>query len=85
VRENCRNYEGIAEFTCKDGSLKLPISAVNDDYCDCSDGKVSSRYFPSSACLNSLLWFEIRGYRELFFTVCFLNASVHDTTHESCK
>ena len=25
-------------FTCKDGSLVLPIQRVNDDYCDCPDG-----------------------------------------------
>ena len=25
-------------FECKDGSAKLPVSQVNDDYCDCADG-----------------------------------------------
>ena len=25
-------------FTCKDGSLTLPIQRVNDEYCDCPDG-----------------------------------------------
>jgi len=25
-------------FTCLDGSATIPISAVNDDFCDCADG-----------------------------------------------
>ena len=26
------------DFTCLDGSVTLPFSYVNDDYCDCPDG-----------------------------------------------
>jgi len=26
------------DFTCLDGSLTIPFSSVNDDYCDCADG-----------------------------------------------
>ncbi|CAK9780364.1 hypothetical protein CC85DRAFT_287897 [Cutaneotrichosporon oleaginosum] len=28
----------LADFTCLDGSKTIPMSAVNDDYCDCPDG-----------------------------------------------
>ncbi|XP_070563708.1 glucosidase 2 subunit beta-like [Ptychodera flava] len=31
-------YENKETFTCLDGSLKIPFSLVNDDYCDCKDG-----------------------------------------------
>lgn len=31
-------YNPSQEFTCLDGSLTLPFSSVNDDYCDCPDG-----------------------------------------------
>ena len=30
-------YSG-ASFTCRDGSHTMPISLVNDGYCDCEDG-----------------------------------------------
>jgi len=26
------------QFMCKDGSMTIPYSRVNDDYCDCGDG-----------------------------------------------
>jgi protein kinase C substrate 80K-H len=28
----------LVEFTCLDGSEKIPLRRVNDDYCDCADG-----------------------------------------------
>lgn len=31
-------YDGVSEFSCKDGSQKLPASAINDEFCDCTDG-----------------------------------------------
>ena len=39
-------------FTC-DGSIVLPLSAVNDDYCDCEDGSDEPG---SSACPNGRFW-----------------------------
>lgn len=30
--------ETAGQWTCLDGSKKIPWSAVNDDYCDCPDG-----------------------------------------------
>jgi len=31
-------YDPAKDFTCLDGSLTVPFSSVNDDYCDCADG-----------------------------------------------
>ncbi|XP_022646223.1 glucosidase 2 subunit beta-like [Varroa destructor] len=31
-------YDPLKDFQCLDGSMKLPFSYVNDDYCDCPDG-----------------------------------------------
>ncbi|GMK53438.1 hypothetical protein CspeluHIS016_0100240 [Cutaneotrichosporon spelunceum] len=28
----------LTHFTCLDGTQRIPMSAVNDDYCDCADG-----------------------------------------------
>ncbi|BEJ14197.1 hypothetical protein CspHIS471_0313710 [Cutaneotrichosporon sp. HIS471] len=28
----------LSDFTCLDGSKSIPMSSVNDDYCDCPDG-----------------------------------------------
>eukprot|EP00835_Amoeboradix_gromovi_P006935 NODE_950_length_2826_cov_0.272094.p1 type:complete len:257 gc:universal NODE_950_length_2826_cov_0.272094:1096-1866(+) len=40
-------YSGT-DFTC-DGNIKIPISSVNDDYCDCKDG---TDEIGTSACSN---------------------------------
>ncbi|XP_003740071.1 glucosidase 2 subunit beta [Galendromus occidentalis] len=31
-------YDPLKDFQCLDGSMRLPFSYVNDDYCDCPDG-----------------------------------------------
>lgn len=31
-------YSQSGDFTCLDGSATIPASAINDDYCDCTDG-----------------------------------------------
>lgn len=31
-------YAPDRDFQCFDGSLLIPFSHVNDDYCDCADG-----------------------------------------------
>jgi protein kinase C substrate 80K-H len=50
LKQKLNNKRGIApnmlekylaggdKFKCFDGSLTVPLSAVNDDYCDCKDG-----------------------------------------------
>ena len=31
-------YDASKAFRCLDGSLTIPFSHINDDYCDCADG-----------------------------------------------
>ena len=47
-------------FQCRDGSAKVPIAAVNDDYCDCADGSDEPG---TSACPNSLFYCANKGYK----------------------
>lgn len=38
-RPVAHHYEpSNGNFTCLDGSRRIPVSAINDDYCDCPDG-----------------------------------------------
>lgn len=30
-------YDPSKDFTCLDGSVTVPFSSVNDDFCDCAD------------------------------------------------
>jgi len=47
-------------FECKDGSkTDLPLSKVNDDYCDCADGSDEPG---TSACENGLFFCPNRGH-----------------------
>ncbi|KAL1130098.1 hypothetical protein AAG570_013037 [Ranatra chinensis] len=47
------------EFTCFDGTLTLPTSYVNDDYCDCFDGSDEPG---TSACPNGIFHCGNDGY-----------------------
>lgn len=42
-------YAGVSTFQCKDGSLTVPITSLNDDFCDCNDGSDEPG---TSACSN---------------------------------
>jgi len=48
------------KFICDGGKKKLPVSAVNDDYCDCDDG---SDEYGTAACPNGHFYCLNRGYR----------------------
>lgn len=39
------------EFICFDGTIAIPFTAVNDDYCDCRDGSDEPG---TSACSNGV-------------------------------
>ncbi|CAI5956307.1 unnamed protein product [Closterium sp. NIES-65] len=49
-------------FSCRDGSRKLHISRVNDDFCDCPDGTDEPG---TSACPNSSFYCRNRGHNPL--------------------
>ncbi|WWD22735.1 hypothetical protein CI109_107228 [Kwoniella shandongensis] len=46
-------------FTCLDGSLTLPFSAINDDYCDCPDGSDEPG---TSACPIGIFYCKNEGH-----------------------
>ena len=48
-------YDPTKEFTCFDGSRKIPFKYVNDDYCDCQDGSDEPG---TAACPNGLFFFS---------------------------
>jgi protein kinase C substrate 80K-H len=52
-----------ASFTCLDGSRRVPLSAVNDDYCDCADGSDEPG---TSACKNGRFFCPQKGARSKF-------------------
>lgn len=47
-------------WKCLDGSLTIPYSALNDDYCDCPDGSDEPG---TSACANGLFWCANEGHQ----------------------
>jgi len=62
-------------FECKDGSAKLPISQVNDDYCDCADGSDEPG---TSACPNAKFFCTNKGYKSKIVFSSLVNDGVCD-------
>ncbi|KAG9293221.1 hypothetical protein G9A89_010592 [Geosiphon pyriformis] len=54
-----RTPESPAYWECLDGSAKIPWEAINDDFCDCTDGSDEPG---TSACLNSRFFCQNRGH-----------------------
>ena len=53
-------YPPDEDFTCLDGSNRIPFDMVNDDYCDCVDGSDEPG---TSACANGKFFCENEGFR----------------------
>lgn len=53
-------YIPTKDFTCFDGTVTIPFSYVNDDYCDCFDGSDEPG---TSACLNGVFHCTNAGHR----------------------
>ncbi|KAJ2486736.1 hypothetical protein IWW37_005515 [Coemansia sp. RSA 2050] len=51
--------DASGNFLCLDGSLSIPFSRVNDDYCDCPDGSDEPG---TSACNNGTFYCANRGH-----------------------
>lgn len=53
-------YDPEHDFTCFDGSRKIPFNQVNDDYCDCIDGSDEPG---TSACPNGSFYCSNAGHK----------------------
>nr|AXJ21600.1 glucosidase 2 beta-subunit [Glyphodes pyloalis] len=53
-------FSPTKDFTCFDGTVTIPFSYVNDDYCDCFDGSDEPG---TSACLNGVFHCTNAGHK----------------------
>lgn len=51
------------QFSCLDGSRRIPLAAVNDDYCDCTDGSDEPG---TSACAGGRFFCPQKGSRSKY-------------------
>lgn len=68
-------YSPTKDFTCFDGTITIPFSYVNDDYCDCFDGSDEPG---TSACLNGFFHCTNAGHRPLNIPSSRVNDGVCD-------
>eukprot|EP01095_Lingulamoeba_sp_RSL-Kostka_P005456 TRINITY_DN167_c3_g1_i1.p1 TRINITY_DN167_c3_g1~~TRINITY_DN167_c3_g1_i1.p1 ORF type:complete len:429 (-),score=162.58 TRINITY_DN167_c3_g1_i1:15-1301(-) len=61
------------EFICDD--VKIPKSSINDNYCDCENGKDEPG---TNACENGRFWCENKGYESLVIPSSFVNDGICD-------
>ncbi|XP_049871291.1 glucosidase 2 subunit beta [Pectinophora gossypiella] len=83
-------YPPDKDFTCFDGTITIPFSYVNDDYCDCFDGSDEPG---TSACLNGVFHCANAGHRPQNIPSSRVNDGVCDccdgtdeyTTPDACR
>ncbi|XP_011501518.1 PREDICTED: glucosidase 2 subunit beta [Ceratosolen solmsi marchali] len=68
-------YSPDRDFECLDGSLQLPYSRLNDDYCDCGDGSDEPG---TAACANGSFYCQNSGYQALYIPSSRVNDGVCD-------
>ncbi|KAJ1489576.1 glucosidase II beta subunit-like-domain-containing protein, partial [Baffinella frigidus] len=68
-------YSGPGDFDCADGSGKISMAQVNDEYCDCSDGSDEPG---TSACQNGKFWCKNFQHRGLYLFSSRVNDGVCD-------
>ncbi|XP_076235961.1 glucosidase 2 subunit beta [Calliopsis andreniformis] len=68
-------YSPDRDFQCLDGSLLIPFSRVNDDYCDCADGSDEPG---TPACTNGSFYCENSGYKARYIPSTWVNDGICD-------
>nr|XP_031833510.1 glucosidase 2 subunit beta [Nomia melanderi] len=68
-------YSPDQDFQCLDGSLLIPFSRVNDDYCDCADGSDEPG---TSACTNGSFYCENSGHKARYIPSTWVNDGICD-------
>ncbi|XP_012288053.1 glucosidase 2 subunit beta [Orussus abietinus] len=63
-------YSPDRDFECLDGSLRIPYTYVNDDYCDCGDGSDEPG---TAACSNGSFYCRNAGHQGSFIPSAWVN------------
>lgn len=68
-------YRPDRDFECLDGSLLIPFTRVNDDYCDCADGSDEPG---TAACANGFFYCDNAGHKPAYIPSAWVNDGVCD-------
>eukprot|EP01104_Vermistella_antarctica_P007162 TRINITY_DN1791_c0_g1_i1.p1 TRINITY_DN1791_c0_g1~~TRINITY_DN1791_c0_g1_i1.p1 ORF type:complete len:544 (+),score=158.77 TRINITY_DN1791_c0_g1_i1:192-1823(+) len=73
--EDEQYYRKAKEFKCRESPLRVPFSAVNDDYCDCPDGSDEPG---TSACSQGRFYCTNSGHEGLYLPSSRVNDGICD-------